>query len=347
VHVALEGDKTRFADWMMTEACNATVPWGILPIERAVDLLKEEIKPLEWLVDNLVPAEGTTLLAGPPKIGKSWLALWLAVGCAWEGTLLGRPVKKTGVIYFALEDNKRRYQQRLNMVLCGRPCPRNLYQAYTLPKMAEDLCAKLEATLNFYGDVGLVIIDTLAIIRDRQVGKGLAEFDHETLFPLSELARRRRIAIVIVSHNRKTPGGGVQEIVAGSHAITATVDSGIVLTVIEDQEAVRLRTFGKDNETEEDMRIHFDKHTYEWKAEGNYEGPSDEDDLELKIVAYMVRMDGPQTPSMIADALEVEQQDRVDRRLKHLVKKGVLTHHEKRGYYDLKRAWADASPDWT
>ncbi len=35
-------------------------------------------EPVSFVVDDLLP-QGLHLLAGAPKIGKSWLALWLAV----------------------------------------------------------------------------------------------------------------------------------------------------------------------------------------------------------------------------------------------------------------------------
>src|SRR5690606_30802768 len=40
----------------------------------AVDLMKREFPEPKWIVEGLLP-EGLTLFAGPPKIGKSWLAL--------------------------------------------------------------------------------------------------------------------------------------------------------------------------------------------------------------------------------------------------------------------------------
>jgi hypothetical protein len=38
----------------------------------AVDLLELDIPPMQWIVPDLLP-EGTTVLAGPPKLGKSCL----------------------------------------------------------------------------------------------------------------------------------------------------------------------------------------------------------------------------------------------------------------------------------
>ena len=44
----------------------------------AEDLQNRTYEPTHFLVDELIP-EGLHILAGAPKIGKSWLALWLCL----------------------------------------------------------------------------------------------------------------------------------------------------------------------------------------------------------------------------------------------------------------------------
>ena len=44
----------------------------------AEDLQSRTYEPTHFLVDELIP-EGLHILAGAPKIGKSWLALWLCL----------------------------------------------------------------------------------------------------------------------------------------------------------------------------------------------------------------------------------------------------------------------------
>ena len=52
--------------------------------------------------------EGCTILAGRPKIGKSWLMLAVGLDVACEGG---------DVLYLALEDNERRLQTRMAKLL--------------------------------------------------------------------------------------------------------------------------------------------------------------------------------------------------------------------------------------
>lgn len=69
-------------------------------------------EPVSFVVDDLLP-RGLHLLAGAPKIGKSWLALWLRL-CAAQGkplwTFATRPCE---VLYLCLEDSFQRIQSRL------------------------------------------------------------------------------------------------------------------------------------------------------------------------------------------------------------------------------------------
>ena len=44
-------------------------------------LMSQPLKPLNFVVDSLL-SQGLHVLAGSPKVGKSWLALWLSVTVA-------------------------------------------------------------------------------------------------------------------------------------------------------------------------------------------------------------------------------------------------------------------------
>ena len=67
------------------------------------ELLRKELPPPEWVLQDMLPV-GLALLAGAPKVGKSWFALDLA-----------RQIVDTGhdCLYLSLEDNERRLKSRL------------------------------------------------------------------------------------------------------------------------------------------------------------------------------------------------------------------------------------------
>ena len=55
-------------------------------------LMSKPLQPLNFVVDTLL-SQGLHILAGSPKVGKSWLALWLAVTASPLATVTARDRK--------------------------------------------------------------------------------------------------------------------------------------------------------------------------------------------------------------------------------------------------------------
>ncbi|MCM1270617.1 MAG: AAA family ATPase [Ruminococcus flavefaciens] len=68
-------------------------------------------KPLEFVVEDLI-AQGLYILAGAPKIGKSWLSLDICLSIAKGEKVLGKETSKATVLYLCLEDSFKRIQKR-------------------------------------------------------------------------------------------------------------------------------------------------------------------------------------------------------------------------------------------
>ena len=75
-------------------------------------LMSQPLTPLNFVVDTLL-SQGLHILAGSPKVGKSWLALWLAVTVAKGEAVWGMGVKQGTTLYLCLEDSTLRIQNRL------------------------------------------------------------------------------------------------------------------------------------------------------------------------------------------------------------------------------------------
>jgi RecA-family ATPase len=83
----------------------------------AASLRRKEFAPARYVVPGYI-AEGCTLLAGRPKLGKSWLVLEMGLAVAMGGVCLGGIACEQGaVLYLALEDNQSRLQKRVDKVL--------------------------------------------------------------------------------------------------------------------------------------------------------------------------------------------------------------------------------------
>ena len=70
------------------------------------------LEPPGYAVKDLL-VQGLHILAGAPKTGKSWLALWLCQQVAGGEKVWGHPTQQGTVLYLCLEDGYRRLQDRL------------------------------------------------------------------------------------------------------------------------------------------------------------------------------------------------------------------------------------------
>ena len=135
-----------------------------LTAESLASLSGRHVDAPVYVVDNMI-ANGITILASPPKFGKSWMCMDLAISVANGTEFMGVNTHKRGVIYLALEDGDYRLQERGRKVAGDRPLPSNLYLVKEAPVLADGLLPMLKTLADECGDVGMVIIDTLQKVR--------------------------------------------------------------------------------------------------------------------------------------------------------------------------------------
>ena len=75
----------------------------------AGELMKKEKKPINFVVEKFM-SQGVHFLAGHPKAGKSWLALWIALCVANGNELWEFKTNKSKVLSLCLEDTENRIQ---------------------------------------------------------------------------------------------------------------------------------------------------------------------------------------------------------------------------------------------
>ena len=236
---------------------------------RATELLAIEFPEPRWIVPGIIP-EGTTILAGKPKMGKSWLALGTSVAVAAGGVALGtKRVERGAVLYLALEDNPRRLQSRLKKLLPGGAAPEGLELATAWPRLGDRGLEALEAWLNTHPDARLVVIDTLAKFRAAQAGKNLYKEDYEAVEPLVELAARYNVAVLIVHHLRKLGAEDPLDQVSGSMGLTGGADGALVLNRERGRADAYLYVTGRDIEEEKELALSWDSTKATWKIAGD------------------------------------------------------------------------------
>jgi hypothetical protein len=203
------------------------------------EIMAEEVD-VDFVWDGVLPVGGTAILAAPPKLGKSHLALDLALAVSEGREVFGRRTKRGPVIYYALEDGedivKHRVKER------GLTGYGDVYIAIDPPIMADDDVSILEEHIEDISPV-LVIIDTL---RATNVGKDKSENEAsyaDVVYRIGKVARERGVAVVIVHHTAKAQTGNPIADVRGSSAIAGAVD--VIMGMYQSGEEVALRWRGR------------------------------------------------------------------------------------------------------
>src|SRR5258708_17587659 len=225
------------------------------------DLLAWDLPPVRWAVPEILP-EGLTLLAGKPKLGKSWLALSLALSIAAGGIALGKqPVPQGDVLYLALEENARRLQARAQQLLASMTdVPSGLEFALDWPRLAEGGLSHLEEYLKTQPNTRLVVSDTWAKVAPKTDHALCTQYegDYEALTPLKRLAETYHVSILAVHHLRKTSASDVLDEITGSTGITGAVDGTLILKRERGQMDATLFVTGRDVEREQQLALSFD-----------------------------------------------------------------------------------------
>ena len=270
------------------------------------ELLSWELPPARWAIPEMLP-EGLTLLAGKPKLGKSWLALSAALSIAAGGVALGaQPVMQGDVLYLALEENARRLQARARQLLASMSgVPGGIEFALDWPRLGEGGLASLEDYLKEHPRVRLVVIDTWARVAPSSGERRSSQYeaDYEALIPLKRLADTYHVSILAVHHLRKTGSSDVLDEITGSIGMTGAVDGTLILKRERGQAEGTLFVTVRDIEREQQLALSFDVITALWSVIGNAdEVGRTRARQEILDVLREQRLDG-MSPREIADTL--------------------------------------------
>ena len=208
------------------------------PFIKASALKSIEYEKRDFLIENLL-ARNLTLLAGPPKIGKSFLCLSFAKHIIKQG-------KK--VYYCSFEDDYFRLHSRLSELdlLCDElniHCGRE-----TVLGSTSDEEFNLLQSIAFDNQVALVILDTMERILPSTKQKRDYHYYVKVLDIWAKLALQSNTCILMVHHTRKsdgTPEYHPQNTILGSVGIPATFDTNLVMARDKDG-GIALHIEGKD-----------------------------------------------------------------------------------------------------
>lgn len=210
-------------------------------------IMNTPMKPIEYCVDGLI-SQGLFILAGAPKVGKSWLALDMCLSIAKGEKVLGKETLCGHAVYLSLEDSLIRLQNRL-YELTDEPSD-NLNFAIMAESISNGLPEQIEYCRKRFDDLKIVVIDTLQKVRNES--ESSYSSDYKELSVLKSLADKLGIAIVLVHHTRKCSDSDPFNMISGSTGLSGCVDGSMVL--IESKRGSRkakLHCVGRDIENQE------------------------------------------------------------------------------------------------
>ncbi len=319
--VARYGSQTDLAA-LCQQNINDEFPIDVLTADT---ILKTDWPEPVWAIPGILPV-GLCILAGAPKVGKSWFALQIAQAIASGGMVFGKRIEKGRILYLALEDPPRRLQDRMKKQ--GWPLGLDA-EFMTLGNFADKIGdlrngggIKLANQIERRG-YRMVAIDTLS--RSIQGDQNDVSDMTSWLTPLQETAHDKNTSILLNDHHRKT-GGFNQDVIAdilGSTAKGAMADTILGLYRERGKPGARLTITGREVE-EQTLEIKMDFLTGCWQLDTDAQGLTPQKSGLLDILADL----GPSKITEIAEAAD-RNPGNIYKQLADLEGKGLVIRNKK------------------
>ncbi|MGD9923657.1 MAG: AAA family ATPase [Variibacter sp.] len=209
----------------------STSPKPTVPttVQSAATLQAKQFAEVKYVVPGYV-AEGCTILAGKPKIGKSWLMLDAGLAVAGGGEVLGAKAEEGDVLYLGLEDNERRLKTRIGKILGPFAAWPARFQYATTWERDTLGVANIRSWIESVSQPRLVVVDVLARFRAPAGSQNAYDADYAAISGLQQLAAEKNLAIVIVHHLRKSAADSDPfDRVSGTLGLSGAADSVLII----------------------------------------------------------------------------------------------------------------------
>lgn len=259
------------------------------------------------IIDGLLYA-GVYILAGAPKIGKSFLVAQIAYHVSTGRKLWDFDVHQGTVLYLALEDDYQRIQSRMFMMYGVNDTP-NLHFATVAGKIGNGLDEQLENFVREHPDTKLIIIDTMQKIRELGGEAYSYASDYEIIGRLKQFADKYCICVLTVHHTRKQPAGDAFEMISGTTGLLGCADGSLLMqkkkrTALE----ATIDVVGRDQQ-DQILYLKKDPETQIWNLERmENELHKEPPDPVLETVAKLVKESWCGSPTELAMLLQVGMQ---------------------------------------
>ena len=210
----------------ITEIEETHKQFGKIQIMTMPELMETRFRVRPAVIDGLLPA-GTYLLAGAPKIGKSFLVLQMAYQVSMGTPFLGFSSRQGTVLYLALEDTYERLQKRLAQMT--EQDSEHLILSVFSETLDEGLIERLTDFWSEHTDTVLIIIDALQRVRGRTPDNGSYAADYDTLARLKEFSDTYGVTVLVVHHTRKEGAEDMFNTISGTNGLMGAADGALIL----------------------------------------------------------------------------------------------------------------------
>ena len=287
-------------------------------IVSASELCRMNFPPPVLTVKGLIPT-GAMILAGKPKMGKSWMVLAIGVAVASGGKALGKlDVTPGSVLYLALEDPWRRLKLRLEKIV-GANVPEALNLVTQWPRLDEGGAEHLRNYLEKHNDTRLIIVDTLQRIRRVSNGQHFYEQDYEAIATFNELAIEFDVTILIIHHLRKGEADDPLEAISGTYGLTGSADGAMILKRDRGNADAYLHAIHRDLEEDQELALRWEQDKALWVVLGD----AAEYKLSQLRSAILRTLDLSRTAREVSDLIE-QSYDNVRKVMERMEKDGLI-----------------------
>ncbi len=264
------------------------------------DIMARTFEPIKWVVPGYI-SEGFLVLAGRQKLGKTWLAIDMALAVATGGAAMGSIMCERGnVLYIDMENGPRRIQSRIRTLFPderNRPDLSRLEWVTEAPQLDAGFIGELERWRQAVPEPRFAVIDVLQRIKPPgTLARNAYENDYSTWAPLQHWATRHGIAVLGLHHTKKGGAEDPLEALSGSNGLGACADTTLVLD--SDQNGKTLYVRGRDVEEKETALI-FAGGCWSIVGEAANVRRSDE---RIGIIAALTDHGEPMTPAELSAA---------------------------------------------
>ena len=279
---------------------------GFMPVVSMEDIYGMVFSPKEWIIKGILRS-GLYILAGAPKVGKSFLVGQIAYHVSTGRPLWGYPVHRSPVLYMALEDDHQRLQERMFRMF-GVESTKDLYFSISAKNLREGLEEQIAGFVKDHPGTRLIIIDTLKKIRPGDDDTYSYARDYADMTQLKKIADDNGICLLLVHHTRKKEDeSDAFNTVSGTNGLTGAADGSFIFAKKRrtDSDAV-LQFTGRDLQ-DQIFYLSKNRETLTWELERvEVEDFTPPPDPVLIAVAQIVTADTPQwsgSPTELAEAL--------------------------------------------